>query len=119
MTDEEMAEEYARLSARQYMHNDASRFCTSREEVKQAYLAGLRVGRSITKATLCYITRHIADLTEGDCGAFHVWEDTKGNKLVDIEWCDGVSAFYLDKVLNLIKEKGDVTKTELVDACFI
>lgn len=66
---------------------------------------------------LKYITRHITDLTEWDCGALQIWKDTKGNKLVDIEWCDGVSAFNLDKVLNLIKEKGNVTKSELVDVC--
>lgn len=42
MTDEEMAEEYAKLNARQYIHNDGISFCTSEEEVKQAFLAGLK-----------------------------------------------------------------------------
>ena len=69
------------------------------------------------KRILKYITKHIIDLTEWDCGALQIWKDTKGNKLVDIEWCDGVSAFDLHKVLNLIKEKGNVTKSELCDEC--
>lgn len=69
------------------------------------------------KKALKYITNHITDLSEYDCGALQIWKDNKGNKLVDIEWCDGVSAFYLDKVLNLIKEKGSVTKSELVEYC--
>lgn len=69
------------------------------------------------KEVLEYITKHITDLTKWDCGALQIWEDSNGNKLVDLEWCDGVSAFYLDKVLNLIKEKGNVTKKELVDEC--
>lgn len=68
-----------------------------------------------------YITERITDLKEYDCGALQVWEDSNGNKLVDIEWCDSVSdfvsAFDLAKVLNLIKEKGNVTKSELIDAC--
>lgn len=66
---------------------------------------------------LNYITEHITDLKEHDCGALQVWKDSKGNKLVDIEWCDGVSAFDLGKVMSLIKEKGNVTKSELVDMC--
>jgi len=37
---EKEAEEYAKLNARQYIHNDGIGFCTSTEEVKQAYLAG-------------------------------------------------------------------------------
>lgn len=43
--------------------------------------------------------------------------EEKGVDVVDIEWADGVSAFDLVKVLNLIKEKGNVTKSELVDEC--
>lgn len=70
-----------------------------------------------SKEILEHISKHIADLTEQDCGALHIWKDTKGNVLVDIEWCDGVSAFHLDKVLRLIKEKGNVTKSEIVDIC--
>lgn len=70
------------------------------------------------KDTLRYITKHIIGLTKCDCGALHIWKETAtGKMLVDIEWNDGVSAFYLDKVLNLIKEKGNVTKSELVDIC--
>ncbi len=43
MTEEEkLAEEYAKLNARQYIHNDGCGFCTSEEEVKQAFLAGLK-----------------------------------------------------------------------------
>ena len=69
------------------------------------------------KNILKYITKHITDLNKHDCGALQIWTDSKGNKLVDIEWSDGVSAFNLDKVLNLVKEKGNVTKSELVEYC--
>lgn len=71
------------------------------------------------KKLLKYITRHIADLTEWDSGALQLWEDSTGNELVDIEWADSVSAFNLQKVLNLICEKGNVTKSELVDECLV
>lgn len=66
---------------------------------------------------LKYITKHITDLTEWDCGATHIWKDSNGNKLVDIEWCDGVSAFNFEKVMKLIENKGNVTKSELVENC--
>lgn len=69
------------------------------------------------KKILKYITKHISNLNEYDCGAIHIWKDSNGNKLVDIEWNDGVSAFDLNKVLRLIKEKGSVTKSELVEEC--
>ena len=69
------------------------------------------------KKLLKYITKHITDLTEWDCGALEIWNDAESNKLVDIEWADGVAAFNLQKVLNLIDEKGNVTKSELVDKC--
>ena len=65
---------------------------------------------------LKYITKHISNLHPHDCGAINIWE-SDGVKLVDIEWSDGVSAFNLDKVLNLIKEKGTVTKSELIEYC--
>lgn len=66
---------------------------------------------------LKHITQHISDLTEEDLGAINVWTDNNGNELVNIEWSDGVSSFYLDKVLKLIEEKGNVTKADLVDNC--
>lgn len=69
------------------------------------------------KKILKYITKHITDLTEWECGALQIWKDSEGNKLVDIEWADGVSAFNFSKVINLIKEKGNVTKSELVEYC--
>ena len=50
-------------------------------------------------------------------GAFNIWEDSKGEELVDIEWADGISTFNLKKVLGLLKRKGKVTKSELVDEC--
>ena len=34
---EEEAEKYATLNARQYTHNEGIGFCTSEEEVRQAY----------------------------------------------------------------------------------
>ena len=73
--------------------------------------------REEVKNTFPFINSHIKDLTEWDTGALQVWKDSKGNELVDIEWSDGVSAFDLQKVLNLICEKGSVTKSELVDEC--
>lgn len=69
------------------------------------------------KNNCSFINSHIKDLTEWDCGALQIWNDSNGNTLVDIEWADGVSAFDLQKVLNLICEKGSVTKSELVDEC--
>ena len=64
-----------------------------------------------------FINSSIVDLHKHDCGAFNIWEGSKGEALVDIEWADGVSAFNLKKVLNLIKRKSKVTKSELVDEC--
>lgn len=69
------------------------------------------------KNILKHITESIIDLGEHDCGAIQIWKNDDGKKLVDIEWCDGVSAFDLEKVLNLIKEKGKVKKSEIVEEC--
>lgn len=66
---------------------------------------------------LKYINTHISDFTVWDWGATNIWTDSNGNKFVDIEWGDSVSAYYLDKVLKLIEEKGPVTKAEIVDNC--
>lgn len=63
-----------------------------------------------------FINEHIKDLYEDDGGAFFIWE-SEGHLLVDIEWADGVSAFNLLKVLELINNKGIVTKKEIVDYC--
>lgn len=68
------------------------------------------------KNKLKYITKHISNLYPTDCGAINIWE-SDGVKLVDIEWNDGVSAFVLEDVMQLIKEKGSVTKSELIDYC--
>lgn len=48
---EEEAEEYAKLNARQYIHNDGIGFCTSEEEVKQAFLAGLKACKDMNATT--------------------------------------------------------------------
>ena len=64
-----------------------------------------------------FISSHITDLNEWDCGALQIWKDSKGNELVDIEWADGVSAFNFSKVMKLIEEKGSVTKSEIVEYC--
>ena len=48
MTDEEMAEEYAKAHIVQYPKRviiSENGFCTSEDEVKQAFLAGLKAGR--------------------------------------------------------------------------
>lgn len=67
--------------------------------------------------TFNYINSRIINLYENDIGAFNIWEDSKGEDLVDIEWADGISTFNLKKVLGLLKRKGKVTKSELVDEC--
>ena len=41
---EKEAEEYAVLNARQYIHNEDIGFCTSEEEVRQAYQKGAEFG---------------------------------------------------------------------------
>ena len=63
-----------------------------------------------------FINSHIKDLNEEDQLAYQVREEN-GVDVVDIEWADGVSAFNLQKVLNLICERGSVTKSELIDEC--
>ena len=72
--------------------------------------------REEVKSTFNFINRNIKDLNEDDGGAYQVREEN-GVDVVDIEWGDGVSAFNLQKVLNLICEKDSVTKSELVDEC--
>lgn len=67
--------------------------------------------------TFNYINSRIINLYENDIGVFNIWEDSKGEDLVDIEWTDGISTFNLKKVLGLLKRKGKVTKSELVDEC--
>lgn len=73
----------------------------------------------LQKELLDYITNHITDLDKNDCGALQIRKDNYGNKLVvvDIEWCDGISAFDFDKVMALLKEKTYVTKKELIEYC--
>jgi len=71
----------------------------------------------LQKELLDYITNHITDLDKNDCGALQIWKDDYGNKLVDIEWCNGVSVFDFDKVMALLEEKTYVTKKELVEYC--
>lgn len=63
-----------------------------------------------------YIDFHITDLHQNDCGVINFFED-ENIKYVDIEWCDGFTAFNLNKVLNLIKEKGKITKDDLIEYC--
>ena len=72
--------------------------------------------REEVKGTFNFINRNIKDLNEDDMGALQVREEN-GIDVVDIEWSDGVSAFNLQKVLNLICEKETVTKSELVNEC--
>jgi len=71
----------------------------------------------LQKELLDYITNHITDLEKHDCGALQIYKDDHGKKLVDIEWCDGISAFDFDKVMALLEEKIYVTKKELVEYC--
>lgn len=70
-----------------------------------------------SKENTCrFINNHIKNLYKDDMGAYQVREEN-GVAIVDIEWVDGVSVFSLQKVLNLISEKGYVTKSELIDEC--
>lgn len=61
-----------------------------------------------------YVNIHIEDLRTGDCGAFQIREEKIG-KVVDMEWSDGVYRFVLKDVLNYIKERGTVKKSELIE----
>ena len=49
---EKEAEEYAVLNARQYIHNEDIGFCTSEEEVRQAYQKGAEFGYNKAKREL-------------------------------------------------------------------
>ena len=49
---EKEAEEYAVLNARQYIHNEGIDFCTSEEEVRQAYQKGAEFGYNKAKGEL-------------------------------------------------------------------
>lgn len=61
-----------------------------------------------------YINSHIEDLHEWDSGAFNIRDEEIG-KVVDMEWCDGVSGFVLKDVLDYIKENGMVKRSELME----
>lgn len=87
------------------------------EDIKLQELICEEGTKKFQEAELKHITSHIKDLSDWDCGAIQIWEDDRGTKLVDIEWCDGVSAFKYDKVMALIKRKGMVTKSEIVEEC--
>lgn len=64
-----------------------------------------------------YITEHISNLHPYDCGAINIWKSDYGRELVDIEWSDGFCAFDLEKVMNLIDERGNITKKEISEEC--
>lgn len=88
------------------------------DSLYNAKIEGIKTDISyLQKELLDYITNHITDLDKNDCGALQIRKDDCGNKLVDIEWCDGVSAFDFDKVMALLKEKTYVTKKELIEYC--
>ncbi len=70
MTEEELAEEYAKLNARQYIHNDGCGFCTSEEEVKQAFLAGLKA-----KTQWHDLRKNPKDLPDSNRDVLIVYED--------------------------------------------
>lgn len=106
MKDEEMAEEYAKLNARQYKYNDGIGFCTSEEEVEKAFLAGLKAGRpkwhkvadgELPKETGEYLTNigvltwdYYADGRYGwhteNCEFCDCWDDVDSDEV--IAWCD-------------------------------
>ena len=90
MTDKEKAEEYAKLNARQYIHNDGIGFCTSEEEVKQAFLAGLKAGRpewhkpDDLPDNERYVWSNVGAGYHDDDG----WWDDIGWELKVIAWCE-------------------------------
>ena len=95
MTDEAKAEEYAKLNARQYIHNDGSGFCTSEEEVKQAHLAGLKAGRpkwhKVTDGDLPseeggWVCNQNGLPCFFDWGT-EQWLDCEGTQIRTTEWC--------------------------------
>lgn len=61
-----------------------------------------------------YINNHIEDLQPHDGGAFQI-RDEKIGKVVDMEWCDGVSGFVLKDVLDYIEANGMVKRSELME----
>lgn len=74
--------------------------------------------REEVKNTFPFINSHIKDLTDWNSSVLHVREEN-GVDVVDIEWGVSVFTFDLQKVLNLICEKGSVTKSELIDECLV
>ena len=70
---EKEAEEYAMLNARQYIHNEDIGFCTSEEEVREAYQKGAEFGYNKAKREL---EEENAELKEqcsilADCNTCH------------------------------------------------
>jgi len=68
-----------------------------------------KVGETIFE----YINNALDWLSESDCGACNLWLGSDLIPRVDIEWNDGISSFNLNEVLDLIKEKGHLTKDDL------
>lgn len=61
---EKEAEEYAMLNARQYIHNEGIGFCTSEEEIKQAYQQGAEFGYNKCDEQLVKAKEIIKDLLQ-------------------------------------------------------
>lgn len=78
----------------------------------------LNINKEMNDAQLMkYINEHISDLHPNDCGAMNIWKSDYGRELVDIEWNDGFCAFDLEKVMNLIEERGTITRYEISEEC--
>ena len=89
---------------------------TGKAIYKDLYMPNYRKGMNDTQL-MEYITEHISDLHPDDCGAINIWKSDYGCELVDIEWNDGFCAFDLEKVMNLIEERGTITRYEISEEC--
>ena len=104
MKDEEMAEEYAKAHIVQYPKRvivSENGFCTSEDEVKQAFLAGLKAGRPqwhtpnvptspINKVVLGYIKDYNSKklcLVEWN-GEWWYDANTYNDRVKVIAWCE-------------------------------
>ena len=108
---EKEAKEYAVLNARQYMHNEGIGFCTSEEEVRQAYQKGAEFGYN--KANEWHYVKD-GDLPKIYQKCCFIYSNIygEGNKVIfsesSVNVITGVFAFLLD----------EETSEETTEPCF-
>ena len=105
MTDEEMAEEYAKAHMVQYPKRviiSENGFCTSEDEVKQAFLDGLKAGSQLDEVWHdydagedCYEDSHEGRWVKREAGRPQ-WHDLRENPndLPEAHWKNWVIAVY-------------------------